>query len=128
MMGERRARHGDDERLDARPDEGLGRGPGADRLDVAYRLTRKVADDIRHIYIEGARRFGAVQAEAHHARSERTFEPLAANPVLARERTELVPPVRIHPSGAHVVVYLAAENGDVVIVRVRLGREDWEAG
>ena len=35
------------------------------------------------------------------------------------------PLVRVHPCGAHVIVYLAMETGDVPIVGIRYGREDW---
>ncbi len=54
-----------------------------------------------------------------------TFELLVQFPGLARERVELTPPVRIHPCGVHVIVYLVMETGDVLIVRIRHGREDW---
>ena len=43
---------------------------------------------------------------------------------MARERTEISPPVRIHPSGSHVIVYLIEEAENILIVRVRHGRED----
>jgi toxin ParE1/3/4 len=58
-------------------------------------------------------------------RLRRTFDLLAENPRLARERTELSPPVRVHPCGAHVVIYTVEDDGTVLIVRVRHGREDW---
>ena len=92
---------------------------------MSYRLTRKAEQDVIQAYLDGAREFGIDQAEAYHARLERTFELLADTPRLARERTELSPPVRIHPCGAHVIVYLVDENDDVLIVRLRHGREDW---
>lgn len=92
---------------------------------MGYRLTRRAAADIRHIYSEGLRLFGAAQAARYHARLTRTFEMLADNPELARERAELSPPVRIHPCGAHIVVYRIEEDGGVLIIRVRHGREDW---
>lgn len=44
---------------------------------------------------------------------------------MARERQELSPPMRIHPFKAHLVVYHIEEDGDVLIVRVRHGYEDW---
>ncbi|PST17318.1 type II toxin-antitoxin system RelE/ParE family toxin [Mesorhizobium plurifarium] len=42
-----------------------------------------------------------------------------------RERFEISPPMRIHPFRARLVVYRIEEDGDVLIVRVRHGREDW---
>lgn len=68
--------------------------------------------------------FGLAQAERYHARLQRTFELLADNPEMARERPELSPPARIHPCGSHIVIYVVHDDG-VLIVRVRHGREDW---
>ncbi|NDV88318.1 type II toxin-antitoxin system RelE/ParE family toxin [Aurantimonas aggregata] len=91
---------------------------------MTYRLTEKAADDIQRIYAQSIRLFGVVQASRYHARLRRSFEALARYPELARERTELTPPVRVHPCGAHVVVYLIDAEG-ALIVRVRHGHEDW---
>ncbi len=92
---------------------------------MACRLTRAAERDIIRAYVEGVRTFGAAQAEACHARLERTFDLIAASPRLAHERTEITPPIRIHPCGAHVIVYVVDPNDDVPIVRLRHGREDW---
>jgi toxin ParE1/3/4 len=91
---------------------------------MSYRLSRKAEDDIVQLYLTGVRLFGVPQAERYHGGLERVFEFLAAHPLAARERTEINPPVRIHPYKAHVVVYLA-DNDGVLILRVRPGREDW---
>lgn len=93
--------------------------------DMAYRLARTAAGDLREVYVEGIRLFGADQAAHYHARIEEAFEALAAHPKLARERPEITPPVRVHPCGSHVIIYLAEANGDVLILSVRHGREDW---
>ena len=92
---------------------------------MAYRLTRRAEADVIEIFVNGAERFGLEHAEAHHAALERTFELIALHPRPAQERTEIVPPVRIHPSGAHVIVDTVDAADDVLIVRVRHGREDW---
>lgn len=55
---------------------------------------------------------------------ERVFALLADQPRMARLRTEFVPPVRIHPHAAHVIVFEETDAG-IVILRVRHGREDW---
>jgi toxin ParE1/3/4 len=73
----------------------------------------------------GVAQFGIQQAERYHDLLERTFQFLAENPEAARERAEITPPVRIHPIESHVVIYTADESGDIFIVRVRHGREDW---
>ena len=52
------------------------------------------------------------------------FEIIAANPKIAREREEISPIVRVHPYGAHLIVYEIDET-TVFILRVRQHCEDW---
>lgn len=92
---------------------------------MAYELSVKAEEDIINIYREGTLLFGTEQAERYHVEMERIFEFLADTPKAARERTEITPPVRIHPYGSHMIVYLIDELGAVLILRVRHGREDW---
>lgn len=91
-----------------------------------YRLTREAAQDVRHIYQESKRRFGRQQADAYHGHLKRVFELLARNPELARLREEIDPPVRIHPTGSHLVVYIDQGEPDILIVRLRHFRENWQ--
>lgn len=91
-----------------------------------YKLSRKAEEDIIATFTYGAAQFGLQQAERYHDLLEKTFQFLAANPEAARERLEITPPVRVHPIESHVVVYTIDEDGDVFIVRVRHGREDWQ--
>lgn len=53
---------------------------------MAYKLTRKAAEDISHIYVEGVTLFGVPQAEKYHADMERKFELISNNPHIARQR------------------------------------------
>lgn len=92
---------------------------------MPYRLTRKAAEDIQEIYAFGAERFGVEGADSYHDLLERTFEFLARNPLAARKRLELFPPVRIHPVQSHLVIYQAEDDGSILIIRVRHGHEDW---
>ena len=92
---------------------------------MAYRLTRQAEIDVIQIYVQGARDFGAAQAEAYHHKLEGAFARIAAFPQMARERPEISPPVRIQPCGRHIVVYVAEDGGDVLIIRIRHGHEDW---
>lgn len=89
---------------------------------MAYKLSRRAKEDI---YVEGVAVFGVPQAEAYHARLQRTCETLSDNPRMARERLEITPPVRLHPYGSHVVVYIIEPDGGIFVVRVRHAREDW---
>jgi toxin ParE1/3/4 len=94
---------------------------------MAYRLTRKAAEDISVLFSKGARQFGLNQAERYHAGLEGIFQLLSDNPELARNRLEISPPVRVYPYGSHLIIYLVEGNRDVLIVRVRHGHEDWLA-
>ena len=92
---------------------------------MAYRLSQRAAQDVDDIYVYGAREYGLPQAEKYHAGLARSFEFLAAYPRAERERKEFTPPVRIHAAGSHVVIYVI-EGGDIFIIRVLGGAQDWE--
>ena len=91
---------------------------------MAYRLSEKAEDDVISISEAGIELFGEAQARLYHDALFDLFDLLAANPKMARERQELSPPVRIHRFQAHVIVY-KIERNDILIIRVRHGREDW---
>ncbi len=92
---------------------------------MGYLLSRKAEDDIISIYLYGLEKFGQRQADIYHDGLSRTFELLAQNPLAAAERTEIIPPVRIYPFGAHIVVYRLQDDGNIFVIRVRHEREDW---
>ncbi|HET8791724.1 MAG TPA: type II toxin-antitoxin system RelE/ParE family toxin [Modicisalibacter sp.] len=92
---------------------------------MTYRTTRQADQDIIDLYVRGAVKFGADQAESYHLGLAGIFELLADNPYLARERSEFIPPIRLHPYRSHLVVYVVKEEG-VLIVRVLHGRQEWE--
>ncbi|WP_104663696.1 type II toxin-antitoxin system RelE/ParE family toxin [Ensifer adhaerens] len=92
---------------------------------MAFRLSVAAEEDIIAIAEDGVRLFGAAQARRYHDELFDIFALVAANPGMARERTELSPPMRIHPFKAHLLVYRIEPDGDILIVRVRHGHEDW---
>ena len=92
---------------------------------MGHRLSRKAEEDVIEIFVHGVEQFGLAQAETYHDLLASTFSFLADNPRAGRLREELDPPVRIHPVQAHLVVYRLEEDGDVFIIRVRHGHEDW---
>ncbi len=92
---------------------------------MPYKLTRTAANDLRQIYRYGAATFGPDQASAYHALLAQTFVTLAAHPLIARERLEITPPVRIHPSGAHLIACRIESDASILILRVRQSHEDW---
>lgn len=93
---------------------------------MTYRLTKQADQDIVEIYSLGAEQFGVVQADRYANDLFDTLELLASNPRIARERSELKPPVRLHPFGAHLIAYLVRSD-HILIVRVLHGRKDWHS-
>jgi toxin ParE1/3/4 len=91
---------------------------------MAYRLTHKAEEDLTEVFLSGIRDFGVIQAEAYLEELVQTFDLLADNPEIGRLREEFRPAVRIHPHGAHIVIYRDVD-ADVLIIRIRHGREDW---
>ena len=92
---------------------------------MKYKTTRQADQDIIDIYVHGAAAYGIDQAERYHQGLVKAFEILAENPLLARERNEFDPPVRLHPCQAHMIAYLTRPEG-ILIVRVLHGRRAWE--
>ena len=91
---------------------------------MIYRLSLRAERDIGDIYRKGAALFGMERADSYQNGLRRSFDMLAANPRLARERTELKRLVRLHPYQAHMIVYVEHDNG-ILIVRVLHARQDW---
>lgn len=92
---------------------------------MGYRLSRKAEEEIIAIFLHTAEQFGLEQAKHYHDLLEKTFRFLADNPLAARERDELEPPIRIHPIASHIVLYTTDAEHEVFIVRVRHRREEW---
>ncbi|MBB4064374.1 type II toxin-antitoxin system RelE/ParE family toxin [Gellertiella hungarica] len=92
---------------------------------MTYRTTTEADRELIEIYVFGAERFGVQQSEQYLEGLFQTFDLLAENPYLARERRELNPPMRLHPYGAHMIVYTITGD-DILIVRVLHGRQDWQ--
>ena len=91
---------------------------------MSYRLSGAAEADLLAIYAEGVREYGLAQADAYFAGIENIFEFLTAYPRAARERIEIRPPVRVFRYKAHLVIYRLVAD-DVLILRLRHGREDW---
>jgi toxin ParE1/3/4 len=92
---------------------------------MIYKTTTRADEDIIGIYVHGVREFGARQAENYHRALVATFDILADNPFIARERQEFRPPVWLYFYKAHTIVYRIMRD-HVLIIRVLHGRQDWE--
>ncbi|MFX4087706.1 type II toxin-antitoxin system RelE/ParE family toxin [Sphingobium yanoikuyae] len=84
---------------------------------VRYRLTRAASDDIMAIFVNGVERFGLLQADLYHAGLAAAFERIAEYPFA----------VRLRRFRAHLILYDLVEENRPLILRVRHGREDWQA-
>lgn len=93
----------------------------------SYTLSRAADDDLARIAVYTVETFGIDQAIAYRDGLIRAFEFLAENPRAARRRTELKPPLRAHRFQSHLIFYDVKPDGDILIVRIRHGREDWLA-
>ncbi len=92
---------------------------------MSYQLTNEAAQDLEAILLDGMGRFGVSVAIDYHQKLFQVFSLLAQFPEMSRERVELLPPVRVHPVGSHIIIYQLQANQDILIVRVRHAHEDW---
>ena len=90
-----------------------------------YRLSKAAGEDMEEIFLSGAALFGYDEATDYIIRMKASFAFLAEYPFAARLRSEITPPVRIHRFRSHLIFYEAADNGQIIILRIRYGREDW---
>ncbi|WP_339771088.1 type II toxin-antitoxin system RelE/ParE family toxin [uncultured Pseudosulfitobacter sp.] len=74
--------------------------------------------DIADIWQHGAANWGVDQADRYADGLFAVFDLIADFPEMASERVEFTPPVRIHPTGAHLVIYRADGQG-VEVIRLR---------
>lgn len=81
--------------------------------------------DLRSIYADGLKIFGLASADSYFDGLLDVLDLLAEFPGLGRLRTELPEPARIYPYRSHVIVYDMHDGGEVRIIRIRHGREDW---
>lgn len=80
-------------------------------------------DDLAAIWRQGADRWGPDQADRYADGLFTLFDLLADFPEMARERPEFSPPVRIHSTGAHLVIYRTTGQG-IEIIRVLHGHQN----
>ncbi|RZJ97704.1 MAG: type II toxin-antitoxin system RelE/ParE family toxin [Brevundimonas sp.] len=92
----------------------------------SWRLSADADEDLVAIFIQGCDLFGVRQASSYIDTLMDVLPQLAANPAMARLRTEFEPAFRVFRFKAHIIFY---EEGDdeVLILRVRHGHEDWQS-
>lgn len=90
------------------------------------RLTPKAQSDLQDIWLYGAETWSPAQADIYLEALGQRFDALCSMPTMAREYAEFTPPVRIHPSGPHVTIYVFDEV-HLDVIRVLGGRQNWRA-
>lgn len=93
---------------------------------VRYRLAPAAEADLEGIWRYTAQTWSVTQADRYLDSIEKTFDTLLSMPEIARERTEFQPPVRVYPSGQHLIIY-RIEPDYIAILRVLSGRQNWQA-
>ena len=91
---------------------------------MGYRVSRRADHDLNNIYEFSLTQFGPRQARNYGGGIIRTLSFLAEHPESARLRQEVDPPVRVFRFKSHLIFY-DIKGDDIVILRVRHGREDW---
>lgn len=91
-----------------------------------YRLSPAARNDLAEIWRHTANLWSPRQADRYIDLLEASFARLVFMPRIARERGEFRPPVRIHPSGEHLIVYRIEEE-HLNILRILGGEQDWPA-
>ena len=92
---------------------------------MTLRLTPRAEADLEEVWLYGASEWSADQADRYVDGLVSVLNLLCDMPGIARERTEFYPPVRIHPSGSHLVIYRLDDGGFLDVVRILGGRQDW---
>ena len=80
-----------------------------------YKILPKARADLEKIWLYGVNQWGLAQAERYLAELEQSFQFIAQNPELCRERHEFTPPVRIYHQGRHLIIYHLNDDCSVII-------------
>ena len=88
-----------------------------------YRLSRRAATDLEAIAEFTINRFGIEQARRYRDELKACFENLAENPTIGRRAEQLANGLRRFEHRSHIVFYVLAEDG-VLVVRVLHYRMD----
>jgi toxin ParE1/3/4 len=84
----------------------------------------KAVADLDGIYRFGVETWGRERANDYIEKIDSLFGLLAEGPEIARERSELIPPVRLHPYKSHLIIF-RADAITLDVLRVVHGRSDW---
>ena len=88
-------------------------------------LSEEADHDLDALYRLGVEMFGTAQADRYVGGLLDALDLIADFPGAARLRAEVEPPIRAYPYKSHLVLYDVDARGDVLVVRIRHGHEDW---
>lgn len=90
---------------------------------MKFRYSSEALADLVSIIEDGIAKFGAKRSASYVTQLKTSMSLLLENPKMSRLRDDLPRPMRIHPVGAHLIVYEFTEN-EFVIVRILPSRSD----
>jgi len=90
-----------------------------------YRLSAFAIRDLSEIRKQGRRQFGLANSQSYMDGLLRLLVIISDNPELGRLRTEINPPVRVHPHRSHVLIYTLDDCRRPQILRIRHAHEAW---
>lgn len=93
---------------------------------IGYSLAPNAQADLEGIWRYSAENWSVAQADKYVGELSEIFELIGSMPMMARERPEFVPPVRIHVHQKHLIIYVIGNNG-IEILRILGGQQDWLA-
>jgi toxin ParE1/3/4 len=89
-------------------------------------LTPAASADLEAIWLYTFETWSIAQADRYIDALNASFQVLCDVPEIARDRTEFSPPVRIHPTGRHLIVYQLSDDA-LTVIRVLGNRQNWQA-
>lgn len=87
-----------------------------------WTIRPKAELDLSDIWLYGDEIWGVKRANRYMKGLFAAFDVLTDFPEMARERAEFSPPVRMHPNGSHLILYVV-QNDVVEIIRVLQPRQ-----
>lgn len=93
-------------------------------MSLVLRLTPAAERDLEDIWRYTEETWGRAQAERYVDGLWSVLQRLTSFPEMARLRAEFTPPVRVHATGRHVIVYIDSPES-IDIIRILGARQDW---
>lgn len=94
--------------------------------NMAIELSEEADRDLAALVAGGLERFGLVASDRYVDRLREAFTLIDTFPRIARVREEIDGLTRGFPVGVHVILYQVDNADDVMVLRIRHAREDWQ--